>query len=111
MKNILREAWFLVIPGTLLLCAAIRDVLSHSMHLRVWDAPLSAAAGSALLAGAYAFAKPTKRGGTVLVLLGFGIGLVYPTLIASDATYYVWLVVCLFFAAGAMYLSLTHRQV
>jgi uncharacterized membrane protein YjjP (DUF1212 family) len=110
MKNILREAWFLVIPGTLLILAAIRDLISQSVHLRMPDAPLAAAAGLALLAGAYAFAKPRLRG-TVLVVVGVAVALIFPNFIASDATYYVWLVICLIFAAGAMYLSLTHRRI
>jgi len=109
MKNILREAWFLMIPGTLLLCAAIRDLMSHSVHLRM-DAPLAAAAGLALLAGAYAFVRHHKLRGTVLVSL-VALGLVFPNVIHSDASYYVWLAVCLFLAAGAMFLSLTHRQI
>src|SRR5215472_2436206 len=100
MKNVLREAWFLVIPGTLLLFAAIRDVLSHSVHLRM-DAPLSDAVGLALLAGAYAFEKSNKWRGTMLVLLGVAVALVFPNFIVHHATYYVWLAVCLFFAAGA----------
>ena len=109
MKNILREAWFLVIPAILLLISAVRDVLS-AVHLRM-DAPLSAVAGLALLAGAYAFGKPNKSRGAILVGVAVAGALIFPNLINSDATYYVWLVVCLCVAAGAMYLSLTHRHI
>jgi hypothetical protein len=110
VKNILRDAWFLVIPGTLLLAAALRDMLAQPAHLRM-DAPLSAAAGLALLAGAAAFGRHHRFRGAIFVILGAGIALAFPNFVSSDATYYVWLGVCLLFAAGAMYLSLTHRRI
>jgi len=109
MPGARRETWFLVAAGVLLVVVGFADLLLLgggilSLSEKIIEAAFTIAAGVLFLIGSQLFMKRNSIRGPILLVLTVTIA-VFPSIIKNEATFRVWIAVCLIMFAFAVYQS------